>query len=189
MSRACGDEAGTATGYARHLRAKDIACKPCLAAERRRKHTVKANQRRRAKCGTEAGWQRHRRRGEQCRTCRTAATEADKLRRRAKTAANPPGPREPIIYVPRAVFAHLYTATSIANQLLAERHITPRRIRLALEELDRPQPRKETLMHVPRIVLARLYVEATISDQRRVEACIDHRRIQRCVEELDLATT
>ncbi|MBF6085161.1 hypothetical protein IU485_27695 [Nocardia cyriacigeorgica] len=187
MTRVCGDEAGTAAGYARHLRAKDIACRPCLAAERRRKETRKANLRR-SKCGTEAGWLRHRRRGEKCPRCRAAATEADKRRRRAKTAANPPGPREPIIYVPRAAFAHLYTSTSIANQLLVERHIKPRRLQLALNELDNPTaPSGQTLMQVPRIVLAKLYLEAPPPDQQRVEACLDPHRLQRCVEELDLA--
>ncbi|MEV0759579.1 hypothetical protein [Nocardia sp. NPDC050435] len=131
MNPACGDRRGTRTGYARHRRANQSACAACKEAEARYKTPTPRPV---PECGTEAMFGRHRRRGERCATCRKAVTELDKVRKKNRRANAAPRPAEPIIHVPRNVFARLYLNASIADQLHAEQHIPENRIQRCVAE-------------------------------------------------------
>ncbi|CAM4329905.1 hypothetical protein NONI108955_21140 [Nocardia ninae] len=131
MNAACADRRGTRTGYNRHRRRKEPACTECLAAEAQHKNP---NPKSPPVCGTEAMWGRHRRRGENCDTCRKAVTELDKIRKKAKRTSAPPRPLYPVIHVPRDVFARLYLNASIADQMLAENRMSEARIRRCVQE-------------------------------------------------------
>ena len=84
---------GTTAAYKRHLIAKEIACGPCLEANRTyaREYDRRTNKRARhvlAPCGTPSAYQRHRRNGEPtCQPCRDAHNnwqQANKARKKAE---------------------------------------------------------------------------------------------------------